>query len=437
MKKIKEVKKINNEDSILNSKDPTVLVNNEENTENRFIKNKNEIILKKENNIDNLTLEETFLLRYSDPINSIALTDEHLLFGSMIGKVVLYNITSKKTYKLYEMTNENIMGCSLEAKVGNKKIFYVSIGDESVISLEEKENDNKELEIQTNTIKNYDNQQIHMNNCAQAFTMLWNNQSLILYLYHATKFDEDIATYATFYYLFTYSIKNKQKELMEEGTINMSNYSVPFDFRYNCFLFLEYIHDKEQNENRNLCIYRFQGKESNKYILMNLDNDFGHVSFAKILNQNLVLIVRKYNLIEIYDIEKEYETVGDFLNDSEINAIDYYVTTNNENNGSKKEESEDIINIKVTEEQYYFIIFMDVNQNIIELKFENKPNNSYKKNLEINIKKNINDIKGIGEELKNKGLFLLDFPYYIKNSPKYIAITTDQACFLLKKNKNL
>ena len=68
MKKIKEVKKINNEDSILNSKDPTVLVNNEENTENRFIKNKNEIILKKENNIDNLTLEETFLLRYSDPI---------------------------------------------------------------------------------------------------------------------------------------------------------------------------------------------------------------------------------------------------------------------------------------------------------------------------------------------------------------------------------
>ena len=55
----------------------------------------------------------------------------------------------------------------------------------------------------------------------------------------------------------------------------------------------------------------------------------------------MVLIVRKYNLIEIYDIEKECEIVGDFLNDSEINAIDYYVTTNNENNGSKKEESED------------------------------------------------------------------------------------------------
>ena len=93
MKKIKEKDKRNdNNDNIINSKDPTEILNNDENTENRFIKQKSNIMLNQEDYIDELILEETFNLRYSDPINSIALTDDNLLFGSMIGKVVLYNI---------------------------------------------------------------------------------------------------------------------------------------------------------------------------------------------------------------------------------------------------------------------------------------------------------------------------------------------------------
>ena len=81
------------------------------------------------------------------------------------------------------MANENIVGCSLDAKIGNKKIYYVSIGDESVISLEEKINENNEIEMESNTINNYDNQEYHLNNCAQAFAMLWKNKSLIIFFY--------------------------------------------------------------------------------------------------------------------------------------------------------------------------------------------------------------------------------------------------------------
>ena len=98
MKKIKE--KNDNNDNIINSKDPTEILNNDENTENRFIKQKSNIMLNQEDYIDELILEETFNLRYSDPINSIALTDDNLLFGSMIGKVVLYNISTRKTKRL-------------------------------------------------------------------------------------------------------------------------------------------------------------------------------------------------------------------------------------------------------------------------------------------------------------------------------------------------
>ena len=103
MKKLEESTKIKNEDSQLYSNAPKNLVNNDKDTENRFIKNKIDIRNNPEDSIDELTLEETFILRYSDPINSIALNDNYLLFGSMLGKVVLYNIQSKKAHNLQEI----------------------------------------------------------------------------------------------------------------------------------------------------------------------------------------------------------------------------------------------------------------------------------------------------------------------------------------------
>ena len=431
MKKIIENNKINNEETIVNSKDPATIINNEENTENRFLKNKSNIMNNQEEYVDDLTLVETFMLRYSDPINSISLNDDYLLFGSMIGKVILYNISAKKTSRIYEMTNESIMGCSLDAKISNKKVFYVSIGDESVVSLQEIENENNELELQTNVISNYDTQEHHINNCSQAYTMLWKNKSFIIFLYHAKEHNEDICQYSTPFYLITYSINKIQSELLEEGKINISNYAVPFDFRYDCFLFLEYI----QKERRNLRIYYFKGKESNEKILMSIDKSFGHISFAKILNKNLILIVRNNNIIEIYDIENLIRMVGEFNHQYEINAIDFY-EVNNENNN--KVENDSIINTKVKDEQIFYIIFIDVNENIVGLKFRyNNINSQNKQQLEVNIMKNLKEIKGINDELKDKGLFNLDFPYYIKNSPSYIAVTTDLTCFLFKKQKSL
>lgn len=432
MKKVKEINKINNNDLNINSNEPTAIVNNEENTENRFLKNKSNIMFDQEEIIDDLILEETFLLRYSDPINSIALTDDYLLFGSMIGKVILYNISTKKTKKLFEMTSENIMGCSLEARIGNKKIFYVLIGDESVVSLQEKESKNNELEIESNTINNYDIKENHITNCSQAFTMLWKNKSLILYLYHAKEHDEKICKYPTSYCLLTYSIKNIQNELIEEGSIDMSNYSVPLDFKYNRLLYLEYI----AKEKRDLCLYLFKGKESNKKLLMNLDKNFGHISFAKILIRNLILIVRNYNIIEIYNIDNEPQLIANYNNESEINAIDFYEANINESNASIKED-DSMISAKIKEEQLYYIVFIDVNENIIELKFKYNINNKDEQELKVNIKKNLKDIKKINEEYKNKALFNLDFPYYIKNSPNYIVVTTDITCFLLKKQRNI
>ena len=409
-----------NKNSSINSVEPTAIINNDEDTENRFIQNNNNksnIILNNNESYNNLSLEETFLLRYSDPINSISLTDNYLLFGSMIGKVLLYNISKKHFFQLYELANENIMGTSLENDINGKIVHYIAIGDETVVSIIEKD---EEKNIETNTIYNYDEKDKHDINCTDNFTLLWKNKALIINLYTNKEYDEEFETKNNSYILLTYEIEDKNKNLTEEGSIEMSNYSVPFDFKDNIFLFLEH----NPNEKRDISIYEFKesNKENKKKVLTTLDKNFGHISFLKILNKNLLLLVRNYNQIEIYNIENEFKKISSYNNNYEINDISFYEIKNNED---EKEEND------ANDKKLYNIIFIDVEQNICEFKFKNELNNKLEKAFNINVK----DINGISNELKNKGLFDLDFPYYIKNSPNFIAITTDQACFLFRKEK--
>ena len=183
-----------NKNSSINSVEPTAIINNDEDTDNRFIQNnnnKNSIILNNNQSYNNLSLEETFLLRYSDPINSISLTDNYLLFGSMIGKVLLYNISKKHFFQLYELANENIMGTSLENDINGKIVHYVAIGDETVVSIIEKD---EEKNIETNTIYNYDEKDNHDTYCPNNFTLLWKNKALIINLYTNKEYDEEFET---------------------------------------------------------------------------------------------------------------------------------------------------------------------------------------------------------------------------------------------------
>ena len=434
--------KENNKNSSTNSVEHIGILNNDQTTDNRFLHNnnnkKNNIIIDQNESYNNISLEETFKLRYSDPVNSISLTDNFLIFGSMIGKVILYNIEKKHFYQLYDLANENIMGTSLENKINDKTIHYIAIGDESVVSIFEKDN---EKDIEANTIYNYEEKDTHNLNCPDNFTLLWKNKALIINLYAPKEYNEDFDIKNNSYILITYEIEDKRKDLIVEGSIEMSNYSVPFDFRDNIFLFLEH----HPQDKRTIGIYEFpeknnennenmENKENNKYnkgtkrVLIKVDKNFGHISFMKILSKNLILMVRNYNQIELYNIENEFKMISTYKSNNEINAIDFYEIKNNENEGEENVENDNnIINTKLKLRQYN-IIFIDVEQNIFELKFRNNQ-------MKVIYKINVKNINGINDDLKNKGLFDLDFPYYIKNSPNFIVLTTDQACFLFRKDK--
>ena len=399
------------------------IINNDETTANRFIQNNrknNNVLTEYDDYYKSLSLEETFLLRYSDPVNSIALTDNYLLFGSMIGKVIFYNIPKKHFYQLYELTNESTMGCSLENKINGKNIHYIAIGDEFVVSIFEKEN---EQDIEANTIYNYKEKEMHSANCPESFTLLWKNKALIINLKQAVEYNEDIEFNKNSYSIITYDIENKRED-SESGIIEMSNYSVPFDFRDNLFLFLEHC----PKDKRSICAYEFNdndGKEDNKKekkILITVSKNFGHISFLKILNKKMILMVRNYNNIEIYEIDNGFNLLASYNNNYELNAIDFYEINNGDGN-----DDDNLINVNLKNKSYN-IIFIDIEQNIMELKFSGDKFTQLFHN-------NVKDIDDINKDLKMKGLFDLDFPYYIKNSPHFIALTTDQACFLFRKEQ--
>ena len=59
-----------------------------------------------------LNLIQTINLTYADPINTISLTMEKILFGTMMGKFCLYDIRNKSLQLLSEISNEQISGTS-------------------------------------------------------------------------------------------------------------------------------------------------------------------------------------------------------------------------------------------------------------------------------------------------------------------------------------
>ena len=90
----------------------------------------------------------------------------------------------------------------------------------------------------------------------------------------------------------------------------------------------------------------------------------------------------------------------------EINAIYYYY---DENNNDKLK-----------------IIFLDINSNIYEGEVSDNQ-------LIILMHVNLNELNNIDSDMIKKGLFDMDFPYYLKANQNFIVVSCDYACLILKK----
>lgn len=327
-------------------------------------------------------------LRYSDPINSISLSNDIMIIGTMMGKASLYIFSSKQKREIVDMSNEAISATSID--LANNSNFYFSVGDEEVF---EYINDKGNFQYSESTrYKNYSNEEMHQNQCDSCYTMLDNNHYLILFFEEPYNNESPITSYECNYHMYIY---NKEREKLS-GKIELSKYTVPFELVRNKFIFLEYLEDNS----RIISVYDFSTNTKSHNVI---DKNIGHVSFLKSLPNNEFIIVYNYNIIAIFDNTLK-ELANTKYSKGDIEGIDYYENKNKE----------------------IVLVVLDNEGNITEYIQKDK-------NFEIIGTLCLYNMVEIDDEMKQKGLFDMEFPYYIKSTDKFIAITCDYACFIVKR----
>ena len=323
----------------------------------------------------------------TDPICSIDLNDELLLFGTMLGYCGYYLLKPKEKFiKISEKEDEHITATQIR-----KNKLCIAVGDEKVIIIDK---NNLENNKDIKEVFNYEDDSDHFKHCEKTFCMLKDNLLFSIEL-SIPKEDEKVAKKNT----CDWSIKNIDNNKSLEGQIEIYNFWVPFDFDGKLLIFIEFLSEEKRCFN----IYSCYEKNFVKKINIWEEKDFiGHISHAKFFGEKnkKIFLVHSFNKCQIRNMEfkliKEFEHSG-----KEIIACDIYYKNKN-----------------------LEIILLDINCDVSLYK---------EKNDEEKYLFNLHKLNCIDEQIKQQKFFSMGYPYFIKFHKNLIAITTDQGCFLLKQ----
>ena len=359
-----------------------------------------------------IELKKFINIRYADPITSLELNDTYLCFGSMLGFMELYIIPSEKLIKISETQDEFVSGIKL-IKKDNIYNLYICIGDLKIIkyTLDQENNSNNPLSEKTE-INNYINDQIHQDNCDKCLTLL-NNNYLIRNLISFPKEpnDEPIEKDVKF---FIKNILHESEENDFVGNYKLSNYCVPFDFDGKNYVIIDF---KEKTK-RIFYVYDIVLKEMKTNIEIETinNNPIKHISHLQIIKNDMIFIVQNYNiceirkfnleLVKILNIKAQEILAFDMLYENVEEALEY----SNERN--------------VNERDIKYIVVLDIECNVILYDYKED-----KSNILFNLEKTE---LGIDDDIKNQKFFTFGYPYYIKISEKYIAVSSDYGCILVQ-----
>jgi len=393
--------------------------------------------------------KETFSLfslietRFADPISAISISKKNVIIGTMMGRISSLSLIDKKITLLNELSSENISGIIFDNK---ENYFYSAIGDEEILKFS---NDISNNTNSISKIKNYKNEMTHNSKCENMYTLISKNYLLLIELAPQDEGNITINKFDSYCQL-----TNLENEEINNFTIEMTNYSIPLDFNGLFFIWVEFLSDKD----RNLCIKNVF--DNNETILkIKLEQDFGHISHCKIMNDHRIFLVRDLNKCEIREINKEFTLIKSFKNiGDEIIAIDIFIRSNIEKNNSEhdinseKNEKNDILKVRddekninlsnkssendiikensinkissINDSERYFdgtIAILDIDGNV----------NFYENDI-ISKKFNLYDIKEINNEQKKKMFFSMGYAYYIKCNKNFICISSDHGCYVIK-----
>ena len=193
----------------------------------------------------------------------------------------------------------------------------ISIGDYEIIRLENMStfninDDNSNYNYFR--IRNYSSENEHIKNCENATCMMTDKNFLILF----TNFGENCSP------ITSQNIRYENKQISSfgviKGEIEMYNFSIPFDFDGDRFLFLDY----ESDNIRRICIY-YTEKKYPPYIFK-INNNFGHINYMKFLLNDKIIICKNQKYCEIHKIDENFVLLDEWEhNGNEIIAMNIYI----------------------------------------------------------------------------------------------------------------
>ena len=414
-------------------------------------------------------LEKLIEIHFADPISSLKLTNDYMIMGTMMGRISLYDIPNQKIIVLSALNSENISDISYN---DDENSFYVAVGDEEIKVYK---TDNLGSE-NFQSINVYESENKHNQNCENAYLLLSNESLFRIQL--AQIDDGTLAIIDTDQDFELKYFNPKDNNRNYTGKLPMTNYSVPFDFDGENFLWVEFLKSGIRRLcNANIPLITTQKEVYKKELVKNCE--IKHISHAKLLPGNKIFIVHSLNICEIRMLDKDLSLLERFThNGEEVYAFDILYEDDNDNIKVviNKEENiktykgncdEQTINnyknneiIKVEENQvnninlgtYYENDTFRVKSDNTSIK-QNKPKgkssgiknilivtldlngnvNLYKNKSEVTLF-NLYNIRGISQDLKDKQFFSMGYAYYIKSNLNFFCISSDHGCFIIKKN---
>lgn len=386
-----------------------------------------------------MSLYSSLDIRFADPISALSFNENFLISGSMLGRISVYNLKTKKENIVAELSSENITGVDFEGPLK----CSLSVGDEAIIRYTLDEEDKK---IDFLSTKNYSNEGTHKQKCETMYTMLSNGKLLLFELDQVA----ESGVINIISSLKTLRIKDVIEDVVNEYEVEMSNYSVPFEFTGSRFLWVEFLNEKD----RNICCYDLEKNEKYQHPLT---KQFGHISFAKLYKDNIILI-KDLNICEIRKMDSNFTLIKSFeSNGDEVIAFNTYTYKRsiNINDDFNKKEKEMIEIKEDKDKKLYFnddIKDKKLNNNDVNYKHKNDiisndneendtilviimididGNVNTIENLEImNTKFNMYQIKDISQDTKDKMFFSMGYPYLVKADKRFIVVSSDFGVFI-------
>ena len=388
--------------------------------------------------------------RFRDPISSINLNSNFCIIGTMMGRIILFNINKRQSMMLIESSEEEILNINFSSNNNNSNDFYCCIGDKSILKYSIKPyllNNNYPIITLTSTINNYSEESLHIKNCDNAIVYCVKEIFFMVSIEQLKKKPMILDLTDS-----SYEVKNVENmDIIEKGFIKTTNYIVPFDFNGKYFILLQFLTVTE----RMLCSFNVFTLKTWKHLLK---HELGVLNYCKFINDNKLFIVRKFNICEIRIMDDNFTVTNSFnhLGDRVIGLDFFYKITKSIKSLNKKRDKDDI---SETETKKFFTnnnlnsednlninsiskyknniqynsenVTANTNLNVILLDIDGNVN-YYNDENEIKTLFNINKISDIDKSIREKGLFSLNYPYIIKFYYPYLVVSSDNGCYIFQ-----